>query len=221
MTNNILIIGYGDLGNRLVSNFNSKNNYKFYGASRSLKNTEEMISIQWNWLKSKKLELGESDFSHVVFIPKPSSMTEEGYKDGFDKSIRNVLISLEDISFGSFIAVSSTRVFGQEQKGVLTENIKPIPDNYRGEIILKYEKLLGKKINRNLNILRFAGLYDLLEKKPNFKNKISRNNAALIIEHFIHNSITGTFNCLEDSEHNHGERNISNEKLKSSGFNFI
>ena len=42
MTNNILIIGYGDLGNRLVSNFNSKNNYKFYGASRSLKNTKEI-----------------------------------------------------------------------------------------------------------------------------------------------------------------------------------
>ena len=76
-------------------------------------------------------------------------------------------------------------------------------------------------IDAHTNILRFAGLYDPKEKTPEFHNKLSRNTASNIIDHFIHSKKPGLFNCLEDNDLISNGRNIINKKLKNSGFNFL
>jgi nucleoside-diphosphate-sugar epimerase len=118
------------------------------------------------------------------------------------------------------MGISSTSVYGKQQYGLLSEEIEPKPDNFRGEIILKYEHRIESEIDVQINILRFAGLYDPKEKTPEFHNKLSRNTASNIIEHFIHSKKSGLFNCLEDNDLISNGRNIINDKLKNSGFNF-
>ena len=162
----------------------------------------------------------ETTFSNIIFIPKPSAYTEEGYRDGFQASLTNIINSLRNVNFESFMGISSTSVYGKQQHGLLTEEIEPKPDNFRGEIILKYEHRIESEIGANSNILRFAGLYDPKEKTPEFHNKLSRNTASNIIDHFIHSKKPGLFNCLEDNDLISNGRNIINKKLKNSGFNF-
>ena len=58
------------------------------------------------------------------------------------------------------------------------------------------------------------------KKTPEFQNKLSRNTASNIINHFIHSKKPGLFNCLEDNDLILNGRNIINTKLKNSGFNF-
>ena len=67
------------------------------------------------------------------------------------------------------MGISSTSVYGKQQYGLLTEEVEPKPDNFRGEIILKYEHRISSEIDAYTNILRFAGLYDPKEKSQNFR----------------------------------------------------
>ena len=220
MKKNILIIGFGDIAVRLIQNFSKKDEYNFYSVSRSSKSLDNLNHIEWDWLSGKKLILPEITFSNIIFIPKPSAYTEKGYKDGFQTSLTNITNSLSNLNFESFMGISSTSVYGKQQYGLLTEEVEPKPDNFRGEIILKYEHRIESEIDVHSNILRFAGLYDPKEKTPEFQNKLSRNTASNIINHFIHSKKPGLFNCLEDNDLISNGRNIINTKLKNSGFNF-
>ena len=148
MKENILIIGFGDIGQRVVANINNKK-YNFISVSRSA-NTTNTTHIQWDWLSGKKLELPVTKFKRVIFIPKPSEMSEIGYQQGFRDAASNVITSLDDIDFESFIAVSSTRVFGSNQIGILDEDTPVMPDCFRGLTISKYEEFLKELYDLNL-----------------------------------------------------------------------
>ena len=64
------------------------------------------------------------------------------------------------IEFKSFIAISSTRVYGSSQYGELSEANKPEPSDFRGRIVFKYENLVKSSFGSKSLILRLSGLYD-------------------------------------------------------------
>ena len=80
---------------------------------------------------------------------------------------------------------------------------------------------LDERYKNKLLILRFSGLYDSISQK-NSLNVLHRNNAAKIINFFIEytslDHINRIFNCSEDQ--NEEASNISNSKLKKTGFIF-
>ena len=121
------------------------------------------------------------------------------------------------------IAVSSTRVYGSEHKGLIDETSVEAPSEFRGKLIMKYELALSSVFESKLIILRFSGLYDNQSKKVSH-NKLHRDQAANIISHFIeYKSETqqaNIFNCTEDSEILSSEKSIGNTKLKQTGFKF-
>ena len=119
-------------------------------------------------------------FDSIVLTPKPSNMNEDGYRSGFIKALENINNSLINVVFHKLIAISSTRVYGSEQHGMLNDNIELLPSDFRGSIIKDYEKLLTKTYQKKLIILRFAGLYDETSKTKPF-NGLHRNNAAKAI----------------------------------------
>lgn len=218
MKENILIIGFGDIGQRVVTNLNSKN-YNFVTVNRSYNsNKTEITHISWDWLSKENLKLPFKNFKRIIFIPKPSEITEEGYKNGFNKSIKNIMVSLNDITYESFIAISSTRIFGSNQFGILDEASLPKPDCFRGKIILEYEAFLKKNILNNLSILRFGGLYLSGTKIPEFNNKLDRDHASQIICFFIENTFEGIFNCTENKILNPHARSVSGEKINNTNF---
>tara|TARA_B100001250_G_scaffold99523_1_gene83746 strand:+ start:405 stop:1070 length:666 start_codon:yes stop_codon:yes gene_type:complete len=217
MKKNILIIGYGDIAKRLTNNTN-KDVYEIYGVSRQDKKNKNFT--KWDWLSKELPSLDNIDFESIVFIPKPSSLDEIGYKDGFINSIENIQKLLSAVSFKKFISISSTRIYGKDRDKIFNELDNPKPNDYRGRIISTYEANQIKNYGDKLLILRFSGLYDSGSNNIP-KNHLHRNNAAKIIKFFIehnfNNSSHEIFNCSEDSS-NSG--NISNEKLKKLGFIF-
>ena len=217
MKKNILIIGFGDIAKRLTNNLN-KDIYNIYGVSRQDKENKNFI--KWDWLSKELPSLDNIDFESIVFIPKPSSSSERGYKDGFINSIKNIQKLLSTISFNKFISISSTRIYGKDKNRVFNELDDPKPNDYRGRIISIYEENQIQNYGDKLLILRFSGLYDSDSTKIS-KNHLHRNNAAKINQFFIENNFNNSsyeiFNCSEDSNN---LSNISNEKIKELGFIF-
>ena len=128
------------------------------------------------------VDLKVKNFDSVIIIPKPSSLDEKGYIEGFVLATQNILNLLSGANINRVIAVSSTRVYGNSHKGLVDESSTEMPSDYRGELIMKYESALSKTYGPKLTILRFSGLYDSQSNKITH-NKLHRDRFAKIIAH--------------------------------------
>ena len=136
MIKKILIIGYGDIGKRLVKILDT-NTAKIFAISRNDIIDEKIINVNWNWLSNSYFEINESNFDSVIIIPKPSELNEQGYKDGFLTAIDNILNSLRAFQIKKVIAISSTRVYGNHQKGLINELRKCSNELYKPTFSLR------------------------------------------------------------------------------------
>ena len=143
MHKNILIIGYGDIAKRLIKVLGTEF-ISIYAISRNDSNDQNIIKINWDWLSDKIVDLKVKNFDSVIIIPKPSSLNEKGYIDGFVLATQNILNLLSSVNINRVIAVSSTRVYGSSHKGHVDELSIEMPSDYRGELIMKYESALSK-----------------------------------------------------------------------------
>jgi hypothetical protein len=214
MKKNVLIIGFGDIAKR-ISHIIKNNEYELYSISRGNQKSDIKNYIKWDWLSNEIPKLDITEYDSIIFIPKPSSFDEDGYKKGFINSSENVL------SYKKFITISSTRVYGNNKSGIFMESDPLSEDDFRSKTLVNYENNQIKNYEKNLIILRFAGLYQTVSERK-FANYLHRNNAANIIKFFIENEFNleehEIFNCAEDRNDEQG--NISNSKLKSLGFIF-
>ena len=220
MSKKVLILGYGDIANRL-SKLLSKKDFDLYAVSKSIKKIENFY--MYDWLSDNQFELDQKDFDSVIFFPKPFDMSEAGYKKGFIDGSRSILNILEKIKFRKLILISSTRVYGREQIGLLDESTEPQPSDYRGKLVYDYENLFIKKYNKEAFVLRFAGLYTN-KSEVTFLNNLHRDSAAEIIYFILSNQNFETksyiINCVNSVNAVPGERLISNKKLIDLGFKF-
>ena len=222
MQKNILIIGYGDIAKRLIKVLDTES-INIYAISRNDSNNLNINKFNWDWLTDIKIDLKAKNFDSAIIIPKPSSLDEKGYKDGFIIATKNILNLLSNLNINKVIAISSTRVYGGHHKGAVDERSIEKPSEFRGKLILEYEVALSQIFGPKLTILRFSGLYDNQSKKTSH-NKLHRDQAAKIIAHFMEykseSSQTNIINCSEDSEILFTEKSIINTKLKQTGFKF-
>ena len=220
MSKKVLILGYGDIANRL-SKLLSKKDFDLYAVSKSIKKIENFY--MYDWLSDNKFELDQKNFDSVIFFPKPFDMSEAGYKKGFIDGSISILNILEKINFRKLILISSTRVYGREQIGLLDESTEPKPSDYRGKLVYDYENLFIKKYNKETFVLRFAGLYTN-KSEVTFLNNLHRDSAAEIIYFILSNQNFETksyiINCVNSVNAVPGERLISNKKLIDLGFKF-
>jgi nucleoside-diphosphate-sugar epimerase len=220
MSKKVLILGYGDIANRL-SKLLSKKDFDLYAVSKSIKKIENFY--MYDWLSDNQFELDQKDFDSVIFFPKPFDMSEAGYKKGFIDGSRSILNILEKINFRKLILISSTRVYGREQIGLLDESTEPQPSDYRGKLVYDYENLFIKKYHKQTFVLRFAGLYTN-KSEVTFLNNLHRDSAAEIIYFILSNQNFETksyiINCVNSVNAVPGERLISNKKLIDLGFKF-
>ena len=151
MNKNILIIGYGDIGNRL-SKILKEQSTNIYAVSRHDSLDQNIIKINWDWLSNSNLDLPKITFDSVIIIPKPSNLDENGYRDGFISSLENITNSLQNVNIKSVIAISSTRVYGDHQLGYIDEATLTEPSDFRGNLIKEYELTLSEVCPLYLNI---------------------------------------------------------------------
>ena len=216
MKKNIIIIGHGDLGNRLTRILNDE--YKVFHISRSNK-FESSNFIEWDWLSKEGLNIDAKKIDSVIFFPKPSSMDEKGYINGFINSSKNIYQEFCNLPINKFISISSTRVYNKQDNKMAYESDEISTEEYRGKIIREYEEQQESFYGKKLIILRLSGLYDASSNKMP-KNCLHRKNAAQAIKFFIEKDFNFTdceiFNCSEDNANS----SISNKKIKSLGFSF-
>lgn len=220
MKKNILIIGFGDIGERLCLQMKN-DKYQFYPISRGNFRSDLKIYIKWDWLSKKIPKLEHKEYDSIVFIPKPSSFDAIGYDEGFIHSSDNVFRLCKELSYKKFITISSTRVYGTDKSGIYNESHPLEKDDFRCKSLINYEQNQVKNYGNKLIILRFSGLYNSIADRKSI-NYLHRDNAACIIRFFIRNDFKSEthqiFNCSEDR--NDGLGNISNSKLKKLGFIF-
>ena len=92
MKKNILIIGYGDIGHRLSARINKQ--FNLYALSRYPVMEEGIRHYSWDWLSGEVMPVQDLSFEAIIFIPKPSEMSEKGYLDGFKAALKNIQKSL-------------------------------------------------------------------------------------------------------------------------------
>ena len=220
MKKNILFIGFGDIAKRVCHIIN-EDKYQLHAISRGNRRSDIENYEEWDWLSSEIPKLDTTEFDSIIFIPKPSSFDEDGYKKGFINSSENVFRLTSELSYKKFITISSTRVYGNNKYGIFMESDPLSEDDFRSKTLVNYENNQIKNYGKNLIILRFAGLYQTVSERK-FANYLHRNNAANIIKFFIDKEFNSEeheiFNCAEDRNDEQG--NISNSKLKSLGFIF-
>jgi hypothetical protein len=214
MKKNILIIGFGDLAERLEQ-LVSEEDINIYGLTRSPENHIGARLTKWDWHSEVAFTAPEKAFDTVIFFPKPKEYNEYGYRAGFIESLKIIHKSLQSIKFNSFIGISSTRVYGNHQDGNLNELNTPQPSDYRGEIILEYEKLIKSLFPNSSLVLRLSGLFgnktnllkdfvknfDGVRKEvPNkFINRLSRDECAEIIAFAISHNLYSDHDLLNCS----------------------
>ena len=220
MKKNVLIIGFGDIAQR-ISHKIKDHEYELYSISRGNNKSDIKNYVKWDWLSKEIPKLDITEYDSIIFIPKPSSLDEDGYKKGFINSSENVFRLVGELSFKKFITISSTRVYGNNKNGIFRESDPLSEDDFRSKTLVNYENNQIKNYGKNLIILRFAGLYQSISERK-FVNYLHRNNAANIIKFFMDNEFNSeehqVFNCAEDRKDEQG--NISNLKLKNIGFIF-
>ena len=156
MQKNILIIGYGDIAKRLIKVIGTES-INISAISRNDSNNPNINKFNWDWLSDKKIDLKAKNFDSAIIIPKPSSLDEKGYKDGFIIATKNILNLLSNLNINKVIAISSTRVYGGHHKGAVDEKSIEKPSEFRGKLILEYEVALSQIFGPRLTILRFPG----------------------------------------------------------------
>ena len=58
----------------------------------------------------------------VIFFPKPSSMDEKGYINGFINSSKNIYREFCNLPINKFISISSTRVYNKQDNKMAHES---------------------------------------------------------------------------------------------------
>ena len=215
----VLIIGYGDIGQR-VSRLLPE--HQIIGVSRN-NNTQDRNTSwhQWDWLSGRSLELPNEEISTVIVILKPISFDENGYQTGYLKAAEIIIKNLnQSFDYQKLVVMSSTRVYGEKNGRGITETAAPQPDDFRGHIILEYEKIMRDQSKVEPLILRPSGLYDPKQKwmqkfinsfetkqhslSSKESNRFDRNTLATIISNYVAKKklaeLSGIFTCSEPSK---------------------
>ena len=155
----------------------SNDDYKIHGISRN--NTHNIQNfISWNWLSDATPQLESDEYDFIIFIPKPNTYDRDGYIDGFINSSKNVFNFCKEISLRSSLPYPQLEYMEKKETNIFKKT-SASPNEFRGEIILKYEKMQRERYAKKLIVLRLSGLYDSLTKEKPL-NHLHRDNAAKI-----------------------------------------
>ncbi len=133
--------------------------------------------LKYDLLSEKALPRGLSQYEKIYFILAPYERDKTAYQNTYIDSITNFFSHNLVPKNARCVFLSATSVFGKDQLGIIDENTAPIPDDYRGKILLDAENNIRKLAN-NVSVVRASGLYstkrarliESLLKKENLNN---------------------------------------------------
>ena len=159
MTERVLLIGCGDLGQRV--------------ARRFLARGDEVIALRRNppaggadgilWLqgdisRSDTLPTLPQGVTRLIHLPAPGAREAGAYRAVFVDGLKHVLDALDRSHLKRVVFVSSSAVYGEHEGGWVDEDTPPAPLGVNGRLLLEAETALAAR-GLPSTALRLAGLY--------------------------------------------------------------
>lgn len=150
----ILLAGCGKIGLALAEKL--KQQHDFVGLKRSEVDIDFPIFTA-DLADAKTLTDLPSDFDIIIYTATPDSHDEAGYRHAMYTGIKNLLARFSGKS-PTFIFISSTGVYGQDNGEWVDEGSPTEPSRFSGKVLVESEQLL---LNSEINslILRLSGIY--------------------------------------------------------------
>ncbi|WP_199610703.1 SDR family oxidoreductase [Flocculibacter collagenilyticus] len=213
MSENILIVGCGDIGTALGKALHS-DGYCVTGLKRSTQHPAQSFKMLYGDV-TKDIELFDlltqsTFFDQVVVILTPTERSEKGYKQIYLQGLTNLLSALQQNAASvkkhtpKVFFISSTSVYSQNAGEWVNEQSATNPTNYRGRILLEAEQLITNFGTSNTinTIVRFSGIYGpnrhhllkqvdekkAITEKANphaYTNRIHRNDCVGVLRFLI------------------------------------
>jgi nucleoside-diphosphate-sugar epimerase len=200
MTDRVLVVGCGDLGQAAASLLHD-GGLEVYGLRRSATALPAgMHLVQADVTQPDTLQgLAALKPRIVIYCVAADAHRDDSYRAHYVDGLRNTLAALRQAPPAHVFFVSSTGVYGQVSDELLDESSVPVPDGFSGERMLQAEQLLEDAYPDTHTILRFSGIYGPgrrrmldLAREParwpaqnGWTNRIHRDDGASAIAYLV------------------------------------
>lgn len=157
-TKNLLLIGFGDINQRLA---NMMKDRSIVTAIRRSNFSVDGVNCKVGDATDQKVLLSLLDKSpdQVVITLSPSDYSEQGYRSTYLSAAETLVRATENLGTApEVLFVSSSSVYAQNGGEVINEGSECTPTRYNGQVLLEAEQCL---ITSHLpaTIVRFSGIY--------------------------------------------------------------
>ncbi len=163
----VLIAGYGYVGS-LVGHMLVKQGFEVIALSRTMPEallTQPHPDIHWfpaDLTSKESLSSLRGEFEYALFSASSSRGGGEDYRRVYCDGLSNIMDLLQDSIRGSFIYLSSTGVYGQNDGGWVDETMPTQPESETGQVLVEAEQRLVQ-LHRSCGfpgmVLRLSGIY--------------------------------------------------------------
>lgn len=197
----LLIIGCGDIGQRLAQQLNPQR-YQVTGLRRNPPADQPYLQYQ----RADVTQMGELDalFAHqrfdvIVISMTPAERSDAGYERAYVQTCHHLVTALQHHQRQPrlLLFVSSTAVYAQNDGSWVDELSLTEPDSFSGKRLLEAEHIIQNS-GFNASIIRFSGIYGpgrnrLIEQvkqqrastSTHYTNRIHADDCAGVLAHLI------------------------------------
>ncbi len=199
-TEKVLILGCGDLGQRLAQQLD-QNTYQITGIRRNC--PPDLPHLRYLTCDARDTAalsaVLQENFSSIVITTTPDERSETGYHQAYVIICQNLIRALGALQLHPrlIIFVSSTAVYAQNDGSWVDERSPTLPAGYSGQQLLDAERIVSTSKFPS-TIVRFSGIYGpgrhrLIEQviqgrasaSPNYTNRIHVDDCAGFLAHLI------------------------------------
>lgn len=159
MTERVLLIGCGDLGQRVARRFLARGDEVL--ALRRHPPADGPQGIRWlrgDISRPDGLPALPAGVTRLIHLPAPGARDPAAYRAVFVDGLANVLDALDTSRLERVVFVSSSAVYGEHDGDWVTEDTPPSPLGANGRLLLEAEAALAAR-RLPSTALRLAGLY--------------------------------------------------------------
>ncbi|HTF96167.1 MAG TPA: SDR family oxidoreductase [Cellvibrio sp.] len=196
----VLIIGCGDIGQRLAYQLSS-DKYQITGVRRNCPpNHPHLRYFGCDATASGALEPAlKENFDVIVITMTPAERSDAAYQRSYVDTCQNLVNSLSALALQPrlIIFVSSTAVYAQDDGSWVDEDSPTNPTHFSGRRLLEAEKVIQES-GFNYTLVRFSGIYGpgrtrLIQQvqqgrasaSPHHTNRIHAEDCAGFLAHLI------------------------------------
>jgi len=205
----LLIAGFGDLGQRLAVRMEAGSGWQVHALRRSEADSKaSVIQHRADLTQSGSLLGLPQCFDAIVYQATPSERSPTAYRSIYVDGLRNLLAAT---ATDQLIMVSSTAVYGQDDGQWVDESSATEPTKFNGQILLEAERLALASSGR---VARFSGIYGpgrtaligrvqagqarCSETAVQWTNRIHADDAAGVLAHLLEQPALGPVICASD-----------------------